>query len=133
MEKFNFISELVFEVYGKDLKELFENAALALSNVVADIDKVQAKEEEEFEMKGEDLESTLFNWLNGIITIVDAEKKIFSKFEVEEIDKEHVRAKMWGESLKPKIIKKNITAPDSSKFSIKKTNEGYKAIIGLKV
>ena len=84
-------------------------------------------------MKGEDLESTLFNWLNGILTIVDVEKKIFSKFEVEEIDKEHVRAKMWGESLKPKIIKKNITAPDSSKFSIKKTNEGYKAIIGLKV
>jgi SHS2 domain-containing protein len=132
MEKFKFISELVFEAYGGDLKELFENAALALSSTIADLDKVQAKEEEEFEMKGVDLESTMFNWLNGIITIVETENKIFSKFEVKEVDEEHVRAKIWGEALRPEVVKNNITAPDSSKFSIKKIKQGYKAVIGLK-
>ncbi len=133
MEKFKFISELVFEAYGKDLKELFENTALALCSVMVDLDKVQAKEEEEFEMKGEDLESTMFNWLNGIIAIVDTEKKVFSRFEVEEVDENHVRAKMWGESIMPEIIKQTISAPNSSKFKVEKTKDGYKAIIGLKV
>jgi len=132
MKNFKFISELVFEAYGKSLKELFENAALGLSSAIADLDKVEAKEEEEFEMKGEDLEYTLFNWLNGIITVIEAENKIFSKFEVEDIDKNKVRAKMWGESLDPSIIKKKISAPDSSNFKVEKTNNGYKAVIGLK-
>ena len=133
MEKYKFVSELVFEAYGKDLKELFENAALALSSAIADTDKIEAKEEEEFEMKGEDLEDILFNWLNGIITVIEAENKVFSKFEVEEVDKNHVRAKMSGENLRPEIIKQNITAPDSSKFKIERTDEGYKATIGLKI
>jgi len=132
MENFKFTSDLVFESYGKDLKELFENTALALCSAIVDLDKVKAKEEEEFQMKGEDLEYTLFNWLNGIITVIEAENKIFSKFDVEEVDKEHVRAKMWGEALKPGIIKNKINAPDSSNFKVEKTNEGYKAIIGLK-
>lgn len=132
MEKFKFISGLVFEAYGKDLKELFENTALALCSAIADINKVEAKEEEEFEMKGEDLESTMFNWLNGIVAIVDTEKKVFSRFEVEEVDENHVRAKMWGESIMPEIIKQTISAPNSSKFKVEKTNEGYKATIGLK-
>jgi len=132
MEKFKFISELVFEAYGKDLKELFENTALALCSAIADLGKVEAKEEEEFEMKGEDLEYTLFNWLNGIITVIEAENKIFSKFEIEEVDKEHVRAKMKGDILKPEIVKKGISAPDSSNFKLEKTNEGYKATVGLK-
>ena len=132
MGKYKFISKLVFEAYGKDLKELFENAALAFSSAMVDLGKVQAKEEEEFEMKGEDLESTLFNWLNGIITVIEAENKMFSKFEVKEVDKEHVRAKIWGESLKPEIIKKNITTLNFSKFKVEKTNEGYKATVGLK-
>jgi SHS2 domain-containing protein len=133
MTGYKFISDLVFEAYGKDLKELFKNAALAFSSAIGDIDKVEAKEEEEFEMKGEDLEYTLFNWLNGIITIVEAENKIFSKFEIEEVDKNHVRAKMWGETLRPEIKKNNITAPDSSNFKVEKTKEGYKATVGLKV
>ncbi len=132
MEKYKFVSELVFEAYGKDLKELFENTAIALSSIMVDINKVEAKEEEEFEMKGEDLEYTLFNWLNGIITIIESENKVFSKFEIKEVDKEHVRAKIFGETLKPEIVKKNITAPDSSNFKVEKTKEGYKATIGLK-
>ena len=132
MVSYKFISELVFEAHGKDLKDLFENAALAFSSAIGDISKVQSKDEEEFEMKGEDIESTLFNWLNGIITIVDAENKIFSKFKIEEVDKNHVRAKMSGEILKPEIKKNNIIAPDSSNFKVEKTKEGYKATIGLK-
>ena len=35
-------SDVMYEAYGKDLKELFENAALALLSVICKIDKVKS-------------------------------------------------------------------------------------------
>ena len=50
--KYRFIDELksdvLFEAYGKDLKELFTNAAEALFSIICQIEKVEPKEEEEF-------------------------------------------------------------------------------------
>ncbi|MBW2966784.1 archease [Candidatus Woesearchaeota archaeon] len=133
MVDYKFISDSVFEAYGKNLKELFENAAIALSSFICKIDKVKPKEAEEFLMKGDNLESTLSNWLSGLITIIIAEKKFFSKFEVEEVDENHVKVKIWGEPIKPEVLKNTVTSIDYSKYKIEKTKEGYKAIVGLKV
>ena len=48
MQKYKFLdditSDVMFEAYGKDLKELFENAAEALFSVICKIKKVKPKE-----------------------------------------------------------------------------------------
>ena len=133
MDSYKFISDFVFEAYGKNLKELFENAAIALSNSICKIDEVRPKEAEEFLMKGENVESTLSNWLSGLITIIITEERFFSKFEVEEVDENHVKVKIWGEPIRPEILKNNIISIDYSKYKLEKTKEGYKAIVGLMV
>ncbi len=135
--KYKFIegltSDVMFESYGKDLKELFENSALALSSVICKLDKVKPKEKEEFEIKGENLENTLFNWLSGIIAIVDTEQKFFSKFKVEKVNETCVKALMWGEPIKPELGETVVKAVTMYKFKVEKVKKGYKATVSLDI
>ena len=135
--KYKFIDELksdvLFEAYGKDLKELFENAAEALISVICQLDKVEPTEMEEFEMKGKDIEDTMWNWLSGLIAVVDTEQKFFSKIEVEEVDETHVRAKLWGEPIRPEIGETVVKSLTNYKYNVEKKGKSYKATISLDI
>ena len=47
------------------------------------IEHIKPKEEEEFEIKADNLENLMLNWLQALIAIVDTEQKFFSKFDIE--------------------------------------------------
>ncbi|MDP7141572.1 MAG: archease [Candidatus Woesearchaeota archaeon] len=137
MQKYKFINDLtsdvLFEAYGKDLKEVFENAALALFSIICQLDKVKPKDTEEFEIKGENEEDLMFNWLQGLIAIVDTEHMFFSKFKVEEINKTHIIAKLYGEPATPEKGETVVKAVTNYKYSFKKTKDGYKARVSLDI
>lgn len=137
MQKYKFVkgptSDVMYEAYGKDLKELFENASLALLSVICDIKKVKPAEKEEFEMKGNNAEELLINWLQGIIAVVDVEHKFYSKVEVEEIDENHVKAFLYGETAKPKLGGTVVKAVTYYKFKLEQNKEGFKATISLDI
>lgn len=104
MKKFEWIdhpADAGFKAYGKNLEEAFENAALALTELMVDSDKVELKEEEKIEIQSEDLESLLFDWLDHFLYLQGAKGYIASKFEVEDIIEENdgysLRGKAWGE------------------------------------
>lgn len=136
-KKYKFIDELksdvLFEVYGKNLKELFANAAEAMFSVICKIDKVKPKESDEYEMKGIDLRSTMWNWLSGLIAVVDIESKFFSKFVIEEVDNHHVRAKIYGEEIRPELGETVVKSLTNYKFDVVKEKNGYKAVISLDI
>lgn len=126
-------SDVMFEAYGKDLKELFQNAAEALFSVICKIKKVKAKEKEEFVIKAKNLEELMINWLQGLIAIVDTEQKFFSKFEIEEVDKEHVKAKLYGEPIKPELGETVVKAVTMYKYKLEETSKGYKVRVSLDI
>ena len=126
-------SDVMYEAYGKDLKQVFENAAEALLSVICKIKDVKPKETEEFEIKGENLEELMINWLQGIIAIVDTEQKFFSKVEVEEIDKAHIRAKLSGEPIRPGLGETVVKAVTYYNYKFEKTKEGYKVTVSLDI
>ncbi|TKJ17167.1 archease [Candidatus Woesearchaeota archaeon B3_Woes] len=137
MAKYKFIdaltSDVLFEAYGKDLKELFSNAAEALFSVICQIDKVKASKTEEFEIKGTELEDTLWNWLSGLIAIVDTEQMFFSKFEIIEVDETHVKAKLSGESIRPEIGETVVKSLTMHKYKIEKNKNDYKVTVSLDI
>lgn len=51
----------MFKAYGEILEELFSNAALVLSGVICQVDKIEHMELREVEVKGEDTEDLMFN------------------------------------------------------------------------
>jgi SHS2 domain-containing protein len=126
-------SDVMFEAYGKDLKELFENAAEALFSVICEIKKVQPKESEDFEVKGEKLEDLMINWLQGLISIVDVEEKFFSKIIVREADETHVVATLKGEPIKPELGGTVVKAVTYHRYNLDKTTTGYKVRVSLDI
>lgn len=126
-------SDVMFEAYGEDLKEVFENAAEALFSVICKIKQVQPKETEEFQIKAENLEDLMLNWLQALIAIVDTEQKFFSSFDIIEIDETHLKAKLKGEPIKPELGGTVVKAVTYYKYKFEKTDDGYKATVSLDI
>lgn len=135
--KFRFIkdltSDVVFEAYGKNKKELFENAALALFSVICQVEKVEPLMKKEIQVEGEDLKDLMFNWLQKLIEIVDVENVFLSKFDVEEIKDTHLKAVGYCEDADPRKGGTLVKAVTYYKFNIEKTDGGYKATVSLDI
>jgi len=106
MKKFEFLdittADVCFLAYGKSLNELFENSALAMFNVITNTEQVKPKVKRGVEVKGEDLQSLMFNWLNELLFYSGAENLAFSKFEVKIDEKDlDLEANCWGEEMNP--------------------------------
>ncbi len=79
---FDVTADIGFHAYGESLEEAYENAGLAMFNVVTDIDKVAKSESREFEIVSEDLVSLLYDYLEELLFLQDTEFLFFSDFEI---------------------------------------------------
>jgi SHS2 domain-containing protein len=100
MDKFKIIdhpSDIGLEAYGKDLGQAFENAALGMFSVMYELSEVRETTSIELEVEAEDKGKLLVDWLSEIIYAIDVKKIIFRRCVVEELSKNDVRAKFYGE------------------------------------
>jgi len=137
MKKYKFIddltSDVMFEAYGKNLKELFKNSALALFSVICDIKKVGEEKTVDIEVNGDSLEELMVNWLQDLIALVDTDELFFSMFEIVEINENNLKAKAYGEPISPKkagVVVKGITY---YKLKLEKIKDKFKATISLDI
>jgi SHS2 domain-containing protein len=110
-KKFEFLdiapADAAFQAYGKDLGDVFANAALAVMDIIVDVGKVEAKDQRAVSAVGYDLKALMFDWLNELIFAIATENVIFSKFDVkvEELpdtqkdEKFRLTAMCYGEKL----------------------------------
>lgn len=76
----------------------FEQAALALTAVIADPARVAPRAAFDFACAAPDLELLLADWLNALIYAMATRGVLFGRFEVR-IDGGSLKAKAWGEPL----------------------------------
>jgi SHS2 domain-containing protein len=138
MEKFKFIdsitSDVLYEAYGKDLKELFENSAAALSSVICKIDQIEPAKQIDIALKGEDLDELMINWLQYLIAIVDTEEMFLSKFEIKEINETSLKAVAYGESITPEKGETVVKAVTYYKFKLEQDKKGaFKVTVSLDI
>ena len=130
---FDHTADVMFEAYGKNLKELFENAALALFSVICKTSEVKQKDSDEYEFKAGNAEELMINFLQGLIAIVDIEQKFFSKFDVEEIDESHLIVKCYGEPIRPELGETVVKAVTYYKYKFEQTKKGYMVTVSLDI
>ena len=135
--KYKFIddltSDVMFEAFGKDLKELFENSAEAMMSVICQIGRVGGSQSREVELAGKDEKDLLLNWLQELIALVDTEDMFFSGFDVREISPTGMKATVYGEEADPKKGETVVKAVTYYKFLVEKTRKGYKARVSLDI
>ena len=78
--------------------EAFEQAALALTAVITDLNSISPTEVIEIECEAPDIEMLLVDWLNSVIYEMATRKMLFSKFNIEIHDLQ-LKARLYGEAL----------------------------------
>jgi SHS2 domain-containing protein len=114
--------------YGADIKQVFANAALGLFNLMADLDEFKEDIRRELQISAEDVEVLLVAWLNELIYIFDVEHVIFKRFEINELTSTQIKARCFGEKIKPRQhkLKREIKAATYHMLKINKEEGGYK-------
>jgi SHS2 domain-containing protein len=97
-EHFPHAADIGVRGFGNTPAGAFEQAARALTAVVADLDSVQARHVVEIRCESTDPELLLFDWLNALIYDMAVRHMLFSRFDVR-IDSQHLEARAWGENL----------------------------------
>jgi len=102
--KFEFLehtADVYIRAHGKTMEEAYENAALAMFEVMTDTEKVLQTQEETVEAEAEDQYGLLYNWLEALLVKFETEGLLFSKFQIanwkENAETFKFKAKIWGE------------------------------------
>ena len=114
--------------HGADIKAAFANAALALFNLIAELDDVEEAISRDLEVTAEDQESLLVEWLNELIYLFDVEHIIFKRFEIAQLTQTQLKAKGYGEIMDPSRHKLKTEVKAATYHMLKIEQEhGYKA------
>jgi SHS2 domain-containing protein len=132
-------ADIAFEATGRDLPELFRDAADATTNVMIDnIVAIQPRERRQIELSNDKLDMLLFDLLQELIFLKDAERLLLRIREVEVTQRNEnyfVKATAEGELLDAdrhhqRADVKAVTLHD---FSVERTNGGWKARVLLDI
>ncbi|MFQ5861845.1 MAG: archease [Candidatus Brocadiales bacterium] len=100
-------ADLAFMAYGKNIEELFENAAYALFDTFTDLSRVEETTERPVHIQLKtgnvetDTEQLLVKWLNELLYLNEVENLLFKRFKVEGIGAGELRALAYGEKFRP--------------------------------
>jgi protein archease len=99
-EHFSHGSDIGVRGFGHTLEEAFEQAALALTAIVADVSMIGQGEAVEVHCDAPDPELLLVSWLNAVIYEMAVRTMVFSKFHVV-ISGDFLTGTLLGEHVDP--------------------------------
>lgn len=128
---FDHTADLGLEIYGKDEKELFSNAAFALFDIITNIDGVVIEEERKLVVEGSDREDLLVNFLREILYMFNGEGLLLREFSISELDSRHLIGEARGEYFDQDRhrINEEIKAVTYHQVSVRETPGGWKGRI----
>ena len=97
-EHFSHEADVGVRGFGNTLEEAFEQAALALTAVVTNIDRVQQRKKVKVACECPDRELLFVDWLNAVIYEMVTRNMLFSRFRVA-IDNGKLKGTLSGEAI----------------------------------
>jgi|SRR5437870_539353 SHS2 domain-containing protein len=122
-------SELAVRVVGNSQADLFANSALALLDVMTDVEKIEIKERLPLEVEGADRDDLLVNWMRELLYLYQGSGYVLKEFIIREVKDTFVKAEVCGEKIDPDRheIRKEISAVAYNQSRIQKTGNQWTA------
>ena len=119
-------SDIALRVYGKDLKELFANAAYGMFDIIADLEGLKESVSINVSLKAPSKEELLVSWLDELLYSFYTKSIIFFKFDIDSINKEELVAKAHGRHVgeNRNRLKSEIKAATYHDLNIKDEQDG---------
>ena len=133
------VGEAAFEAFGSSERELFENAALALFETMADTKKLAGKKSRTFGLRANSLEGLLHRFLSELIFLKDAKHRLFKSSKVRiQKGRGHyaLLAKAQGdevEEVATNVARTDVKAVTFNRFSLVKKKKGFEATVVLDI
>ena len=130
-EQFPHTADIGVHVYGGTLKELFENAAFSMFDIIADLEGLKESISVDIKLEAPNAEELLVAWLDELLYNFYTRSIIFSRFEIGELSDTAIKAKAHGRpaGANRNRLKTEIKAITYSGLVIKKTETGYQVDI----
>jgi len=98
-------ADIYIRAHGKTMEEAYENAALAMFEVMTDTDKISQMQEETLDVEAEDQYALLYNWLEALLVKFETDNMLYSKFQITNWEETNetfkFKARIWGEKYDP--------------------------------
>ena len=132
-------ADIAFEATGRDLPELFRDAADATTNVMIDnIEAIQPRQTRQIELSNDKFDMLLFDFLQELIFLKDAERLLLRirEVQIDHRDKMYlVKATAEGETLDPERHhqRADVKAVTLHNFVVEQTDGGWKVRVLLDI
>ena len=94
-------ADLRVRVWGPTVEAVFENAARALADNLADTSGVEEVLKQEIRLEAGDRTELLVGWLNRILYLWETRRFLFKSFRVRSVSERSLVAEAWGELYDP--------------------------------
>lgn len=115
-------ADIGMRVWGKDLKDLFENSAQVMFGLLIEHkgNAICRAEEKEINIAAVDKESLLHDWLAELLSLYEAKRVVFERFDIKKINEKALKATLYAVPLtcKNHTIKTEIKAVTYHKLFI---------------
>ncbi len=126
-EEIEHTADLALRVYGRDMRELFANAAHSMFALMAEPSLEGPARKQEVVLEATDYEGLLVDWLNELIYLHEVEEETYSQFTIETLTPTELKAHVVGGPTRSKT--RAIKAATFHNLSIVETEPGYQATI----
>ena len=126
-EELSYTADTGLRTFGRDLRELFGNAAYGMFSLIGDLDGLFHTTQHEVTVNSPDRESLLRDWLAELLYLHETTGEIFIEFDFKAISDTHLRADVFGTYLaQPQLEIKAVTYHD---LKIEQTTQGFTATV----
>jgi SHS2 domain-containing protein len=127
IEEIEHTADLAIRVRGRDLEELFVNAALGMGMLMADLKEIAPDVERQIELEEIDAETLLVSWLSELLWFNEESDAVFVRFEFKELTQTRLRAMVRGGAAMSQW--KHIKAVTFHDLEIVETVDGYEVTV----
>lgn len=134
-ETFEHTADIGIRAWGRELSELFEEAAKALFSVIVDLDTVSVERSLKVELGADSGEELFLKWLKELLFIFETEHLLLSKFRVLEVSAEKLSAEVGGEKIKNSkhALGREVKAITRHQFKLAREKSRYLAEVILDI
>ena len=130
-EQFSHTADIGVRVYGRTLKDLFDNAAFAMFDIIADLEGLKGDIVQDIELTAPNHEELLIAWLDELLYNFYTKGVIFYRFDIDELSGDVIKAKAFGRNVSDNRnrLKTEIKAATYYNLKIRKLDDYYQVDI----
>ncbi len=122
-------ADMGIEAKGDSLAALFRQAALGLRQILTCCTDIRHREEIQVEVRAQDPEELLVNWLNELLFLLEVRQLLPADFVIDSISDSRLRARVQGEFLDAErhFLEREIKAVTYHQIRVEQRAGGWRA------